>query len=154
MHLRLISIHSLNEEWDTPRQQRQFNYMMISIHSLNEEWDKNNLTVGRGTKSFQSTHSMKSETFLGIFYIVFVKFQSTHSMKSETCSKTSQKKWLRISIHSLNEEWDLWQIKIKINYFNFNPLTQWRVRRGHSTFTCISRRISIHSLNEEWDVFV
>ena len=37
----MISIHSLNEEWDEAFVEQQAIEADISIHSLNEEWDNN-----------------------------------------------------------------------------------------------------------------
>ena len=146
-----ISIHSLNEEWDQ-RNVRIADIGAISIHSLNEEWDVEQVYDGRDYYEFQSTHSMKSETCSANRKLWEMNiFQSTHSMKSETKSH-------------------LWRVQ---QHVNFNPLTQWRVRHKkakitlplvifQSTHSMKSEtnkirqntarfNISIHSLNEEWD---
>ena len=126
--LKIISIHSLNEEWDNLQHHVKLP-VEISIHSLNEEWDKEGVIDVGKYWTFQSTHSMKSETvrakllwlhdFISIhslneewdlintFYIPkTIIFQSTHSMKSETSINKYLQHLEYISIHSLNEEWD------------------------------------------------
>ena len=79
----------------------------ISIHSLNEEWDTNKKRGDIMTMTFQSTHSMKSETNALLERRVYVDI-SIHSLNEEWDNKTTMRELQEaaISIHSLNEEWD------------------------------------------------
>ena len=122
-----ISIHSLNEEWDQLLI-RCFYYLVAfqSTHSMKSE---TGVVTQRGYMiEFQSTHSMKSETWKFIVVFACFLFQSTHSMKSETFILRGDCDVWSISIHSLNEEWDV-----------------------HEAIPGRRFNISIHSLNEEWD---
>ncbi len=147
----LISIHSLNEEWDLIAVLLLTITQSISIHSLNEEWDSLS-SVHTGTHTwFQSTHSMKSETLYHLYILAHIhdfnpltqwrvrqlslhleqldlRFQSTHSMKSETFVSIDIVAGVVFqSTHSMKSE-------TIISY----------------TLT-VTPVISIHSLNEEWD---
>ena len=114
---------------ETSGQKMTLTLSEISIHSLNEEWDADKDGYFHYKGIFQSTHSMKSETMFGLTHKKHCIFQSTHSMKSET----NHCRWF------ITGDW------------NFNPLTQWRVRQELFFEWLQCSKISIHSLNEEWD---
>ena len=169
----------------------------ISIHSLNEEWDRvwnrgnsvgryfNPLTQWRVRLRpwygpsfcivFQSTHSMKSETSTTCAVCLLFARISIHSLNEEWDGKSRSRCsiYRHISIHSLNEEWDwkLWRRKRIIKIFqsthsmksetkswlkweveknDFNPLTQWRVRRSIRSMTSSTSVFqSTHSMKSE-----
>ena len=148
----LISIHSLNEEWDARRiyaikgASTHFNPLTqwrvrlaidelampgneISIHSLNEEWDENVSYAPRMVSEFQSTHSMKSETIM------------SRSLIND----------LGISIHSLNEEWDQQKLHRWLLVWQFQSTHSMKSETFFPVMETFPTEISIHSLNEEWD---
>ena len=99
------STHSIKSE--TKVLSGCYSTLLISIHSLNKEWDKALVQLFDIVDLFQSTHSIKSETMMILSLILQqLKFQSTHSIKSETHSSILFHFRICISIHSLNKEWD------------------------------------------------
>ena len=167
-----ISIHSLNEEWDC-----QYEIAIKAKENFNPltQWRVRN----DGTWKSETTFDFNPLTQWRVRHTAdgdkqeIIVFQSTHSMKSETLARNFCQPIFEISIHSLNEEWDRkhWFIgTINKNFnpltqgiarpccndrrwsiTNFNPLTQWRVRRLAICGAFGKYDISIHSLNEEWD---
>ena len=102
------------------------------------------------TLEFQSTHSMKSETLRFIWCFIIYGFQSTHSMKSETMSMSTI--WLTLafqSTHSMKSETDEFELFLKAGEISIHSLNEeWDI--GFSIWLPFLN-ISIHSLNEEWD---
>ena len=150
-----ISIHTLCEEGDSCKHNRQCDCEHISIHTLCEEGDTISLTSNKKIANF-NPHPL---------------WRGRH-LRQKTCYDD-----IAISIHTLCEEGDYDDFKNHLHFLYFNPHPLWRgrpwlpvsqmhllsvfqstpsVKRAtHVTFTrSDTTTISIHTLCEEGDVQV
>ena len=102
---------------------------VISIHSLYAEGDILTDRQRYFMMGFQSTPSMKRETWKAEKTRKSLQFQSTPSMQRETCKLISPSNTTIISIHSLYAEGDKissQHVRRAISYFNPLPLCRGR----------------------------
>src|SRR5690606_11522130 len=119
-----VSIHALKEECDLPLAEHQ-KKLIVSIDALNEECDMN-MQNSTGSKYLVSIHALNEECD-GITLTTLLKhamFQSTHSMKSATFLMANDQPITDVSIHALNEECVYNLILKSFASKSFNPRTQ------------------------------
>ena len=79
---------------------------------------------------FQSTHSLRSATFLDSCFTCSLTFQSTHSLRSATIEDLKKARWYLVSIHALLAECDDGPCRRRRRGNGFNPRTPCGVRPG------------------------
>ena len=104
------------------------------------------------TFPFQSTPSAWRETQPSCWQIIRRLFQSTPSAWRETLSPPYYITIIRISIHSLRMEGDIFLHGFRFRILHFNPLPPHGGRRSLFRRTVGKAVISIHSLRMEGDV--
>ena len=103
-----ISIHALREEGD-PTQSPPAQHGRISIHALREEGDELHPTKTKIVRLFLSTPSARRATLSWWMMRLSSIFLSTPSARRATNQQCRRKDKIRISIHALREEGDLYR---------------------------------------------
>ena len=146
----LVSIHALLAECDSTYLFITSKHLRVSIHALLAECDPTNPTRREITKCFnprtpcgvrqtsssrsttivlfQSTHSLRSATFVKIWDCPSTMFQSTHSLRSATMDLSTAVDGGNVSIHALLAECDSTGATPGTINNSFNPRTPCGVR--------------------------